>query len=79
MANTPYDDAPALMAGSRKAIASSRERLESHSAARRQDDRFFGSAGDQVARSRALLARPVYTPWPQAAEPIRKKRAQAKK
>jgi len=68
----------ALLAGSRKAIASSRERLESHAAARRQDGLFFGSAGEQVAQSRALLARPVYTGWPQAAEPFRKKRAQAK-
>ena len=79
MADTPYDDAIALLAGSRKAIASSRERLESHAAARRQDGVFFGSAGDRVAQSRALLARPVYTGWPQAAEPVRKKRAQAKK
>jgi hypothetical protein len=60
MATTPYDEALELQAGSRKVLALSRELLASRQRAKRDHDEFLATASQRIARSRALLAMPVY-------------------
>ena len=78
MANSPYDDALALMACSGKVIALSRKLLASRTESKRQHYEFLGSARDRVARSRALLAPPVFTGWPQEGEAGKEKRSKTR-